>query len=115
GVSMWRIAPIALQLGLIGYVIPFMFVYFPELIGIGITSFGMGARILLTLLLAGICLAIFLENFLVRPLKWYERVLFLFSFVLLLLPSGLTDIYGLILFVGVLVFHFNSKNLILPN
>ena len=66
GESMWKISPIALRIGAVGFTIPFMFVFFPQLIGIGITSFYTGLRVFLTVLLGGISLSITLENFFIN-------------------------------------------------
>ena len=105
GASMWKIAPIAMRLGAVGFTIPFMFVYFPALLGIGISTVGEGIRVFVTVLAAGVSFSIFLENYLIKRLHFVQRPLFLVGGVLLLIPEGRSDLIGLAVVVIATISH----------
>jgi len=83
----------AMRLGIVIFLIPFMFAYGSELMLMGapndiaiavVTSF-----IGVVLLSAGI------EGYLTRMLNWLERVLFLGAGILMMIPSSMTDYAGI--------------------
>ncbi len=86
----------AFKLGIASYIIPFMFVYAPELLCIG--SFWKIAIATATAILGIIALAAAVQRCFLMKCNWYETVL-LFSVAFLMIKPGLyTDIPGLILF-----------------
>jgi TRAP transporter 4TM/12TM fusion protein len=100
----WRTGLSAFQLGIAGFIIPFMFVYAPELLFIG----GI-AKILAALLTAAvgvICLAAAVQRCLLLKTRWYETGLLLVTAFLLIKPGIQTDIIGAALFLFVFVLQW---------
>jgi TRAP transporter 4TM/12TM fusion protein len=86
----------AFQLGIAGYIVPFMFIYGPELLIIGSAT-----KIVLATLTAtfGVyCLAAGVQNCLFIRTTFYERILLLITSFLLIKPGLTTDLVGLALF-----------------
>jgi len=92
----WKTGISAFQLGIAGFIIPFMFVYAPELLLIGnvwniITAF-------ITATLGIVCLAAGVQKcFLIRT-TWYEIIILLAVAFLMIKPGILTDSVGFGLF-----------------
>ncbi|OGP92230.1 MAG: hypothetical protein A2157_12955 [Deltaproteobacteria bacterium RBG_16_47_11] len=87
----------AFQLGIAGYIIPFMFIYGPELLLIGPVH-----KVILATLTAtfGVyCLAAGVQNCLFIRTTFYERILLLITSFLLIKPGLTTDLIGIVLFV----------------
>jgi TRAP transporter 4TM/12TM fusion protein len=96
----WKTGISAFQLGIAGFIIPFMFVYAPELLMIGsawkiITAF-------LTATLGILCLAAGVQACLLIKTKWYEVIILLTVAFLMIKPGLITDGAGFTLFVVVL-------------
>jgi TRAP transporter 4TM/12TM fusion protein len=89
----------ATRIGLVGFFVPFLFVYGPELLMIGkplaiVVAFGTG-------LLGCISMAAALEGWLSRKAIWFERLM-LFAAAIFLLKAGMySDIIGIALFGSV--------------
>ncbi len=86
----------AFQLGIAGYIVPFMFIYGPELLTIGPVH-----KVLLATLTAtfGVyCLAAGVQNCLLMRTAFYERILLLITSFLLIKPGLTTDFIGVTLF-----------------
>ncbi len=86
----------AFQLGIAGYIVPFMFIYGPELLVIGPAH-----KVILATLTAtfGVyCLAAGVQNCLFMRTTFYERILLLITSFLLIKPGLITDLGGLTLF-----------------
>lgn len=101
------------MLALPGFIVPFTFVYNPALLMIGTT-----ATVVLSAItaLAGVfCLGISTIGFMSKPLLIWERVLLGFASVLLIIPGWSTDLLGLIVIAGVIVFGFLNKSLRFSN
>lgn len=94
----------AFQLGIAGYIVPFMFIYGPELLTIGPLY-----KVLLATLTAtfGVyCLAAGVQNCLFIKTTLYERVFLLLTSFLLIKPGLTTDLLGLALFV---IVYFSQR------
>jgi len=96
----WKTGISAFQLGIAGFIIPFMFVYAPELLMIGsawkiITAF-------LTAILGILCLAAGVQACLLIKTKWYEVIILLTVAFLMIKPGLVTDSVGFTLFIVVL-------------
>ena len=90
-----RVAAQAVRLGLVAFVIPYFFVYRPELLLVGSPL-----SILLALLTSAagvILLASALEGFMQVSLVWQERMLMLASGLCLIFPGWGTDVAGVVL------------------
>ena len=48
-------------------------------------------------------------------ISWIERILAIISGLLLIYPEGFSDLFGLVLFVGLLLISLFIKNMILRN
>jgi TRAP transporter 4TM/12TM fusion protein len=91
----------AFQLGIAGYIVPFMFIYGPELLIIGSVPKIVFATLSATF---GVyCLAAGVQNCLFIQTTLYERILLLTTSFLLIKPGLTTDFVGLALF-GVVYF-----------
>lgn len=96
----------AARLGIVTFVVPFIFVFNPSLLLIG--SIG---EIMLTMISATLgvsFLATAVEGFLMKPLNWLERVIFIGCALLLMWPGWMTDIGGIVLALPVLLWHIKS-------
>ncbi|WP_407406336.1 TRAP transporter large permease subunit, partial [Peribacillus sp.] len=96
------------KIGLVAFLIPYMFIYGPELLAQGKVS-----AIMWTILMACIgvfVLAMAMVGWLKRKLFWYERVLAFITAVLLISAGMLTDIIGLGLLVGLLALIYTTRN-----
>jgi TRAP transporter 4TM/12TM fusion protein len=86
----------AFQLGIAGYIVPFMFIYGPELLTIGPVHKVIFAT--LTATFGVYCLAAGVQNCLFIRTAFYERILLLITSFLLIKPGLKTDLIGLMLF-----------------
>ena len=85
----------ATKLGIVTFIVPFMFVYNPALLLIGpslevILAAG-------TAMIGVFFLSTAVEGFLLTKLRWFERLLFLVSSVILIWPGWITDFIGILL------------------
>ena len=93
----------ASRLGLPGFVLPFLFVYHPELLLSG--SFLNCTLTILSCVLGLFCFAVFSEGWFFTKLNIVERVLIGAAAFMLVMPDTVTDIIGLACFVIVLVWN----------
>ena len=102
GASFWRTAFTALRLALPGFLLPFLFVVQPGILGIEV---GIGEQLALVALafVALMALNSAIEGYLLAPLSVIERLLLLPAAFTLLLPGLATDVLGLALVAAVLV------------
>lgn len=86
----------AFQLGIAGFIIPFLFIYYPGLLIVG-TSFWQTVHASVVAVCAVFLMAASFEGWCLIPLKAYHRIgLFLIA-AMLVFPNSITDILGLIL------------------
>lgn len=85
----------AFRLGLVAFLIPYMFTYGPALVAIG--SYGEIAQALVTACIGVFCLASAVIGWMLKPLFWYERLLFFGAALALIDPGLQTDILGLVM------------------
>ncbi len=93
----WKTGISAFQLGIAGFIIPFMFVYAPELLFIG--NIWQIVPALLTATFGVVCLAAAVQRCMLIKTTWYEFVLLLITALLLIKPGIKTDIAGVVLFI----------------
>lgn len=89
-------ALIAVQLGLPGFLLPFLFVIRPEILGID-SSFGEQALVSAIALAAVIALNMAIEGYMLRPMRAWERLLILPAAFGMLDPGWLSTAIGLAL------------------
>ncbi len=98
GADMMRTAWMACRLGLVVYILPFMFVYNNALLLKGEIS-----EIILSSITAFIgvyALSCGIQGYMFRPAKIYERVLFFVAALALIKPGWISDLVGLGILVG---------------
>ncbi len=108
-----KLMPTALQslrLGIAAYIVPFIFAYHPALLLKG-TFFEVMLAII-TAFVGIIFIAIAIEGYLFRDLRWYQRLLLCTGGLLSLIPGWRTDILGLVIAIPVIIreWWLNSKN-----
>src|SRR3546814_16186259 len=97
--SFFRTGFIAVRLGLPGFILPFLFVVHPEILGID-SSLPYTAFISAMALLGIVALNVMLEGYLFRPLNWSERLILLPAAPGLLHPALRTSLAGVAIFAA---------------
>ncbi|GAA0336906.1 TRAP transporter permease [Bacillus carboniphilus] len=98
----------ASKLAIAAFIIPYMFVLQPQLLMIDVTWTGI-IWILFTALTGMIAIGGGLIGFWYRKLHWVERILSVAAGLMLMYPEGNSDLYGLGLFVVMLIVQFVIK------
>jgi len=94
----------AFQLGIAGFIVPFMFIYAPELLFVG--SLWNILSALLTATFGVYCLAAAVQRCLLLKTEWYEAALLLVAALLLIKPGLQTDLIGAALFLVVFLLQW---------
>lgn len=90
-----KVALNSVRIGFVVFIIPYLLVYFPQLMMIG-TPLGIGLA--LGSAIAGIVLlSAGISGVLIRHCLWWERVLFFIAGALLFIPGVISDLAGLVL------------------
>ena len=100
----WKTGWAAFQLGIAGFIIPFMFVYAPELLFVGGLWSILSA--LVTATFGVYILAAAVQRCLLINTKWYEALLLLAASLLLIKPGLKTDLTGAVLFIVVFLLQW---------
>lgn len=104
----FRTSFIAVRLGLPGFILPFLFVIHPEILGVE-AGFGYAAMVATMALLGVLALNVILEGYLLRPLGWPERILLLPAALGLLHPSLWASIFGIAIFATVAAWQLITR------
>ena len=96
------------QVALIGFIIPFIFVYNPELLLQGSTINIIFA--ILTGILAVIALSSALQGYFLVSLKWFERIVLGIASLSLIVVSLYWNILGFVLLVAIVLFQYIKSN-----
>jgi len=113
GSDPWKTGLAAFQLGIAGFIIPFMFVYANELLFIG--RIGSILWALITAILGVTCLAAAVQRCLLLKTAWYETLL-LYAIAFLLIKPGLyTDLVGFALLATVITLQWKGKRRLLTH
>lgn len=99
----------ATKLAIAAFIIPYMFVFQPELLMID-TSLMAVVLIIITAVTGMIAIGAGLIGFWYRKLMWFERIISVVAGGLLMYPGGNTDIYGGIIFVIMLAIQLFTKD-----
>lgn len=100
GFAAWRI-------GLVGFIVPFMFVYGPALV---LEDTAIHVLVACSTACIGVwALAVSLEGYVFRPFPWWQRLIPFASSLLLIKPGIQTDLVGLLLFSLFLVYQFRMS------
>ncbi len=97
----------ATRLGLVSYIVPFMFVYGPALLLIGTAPEIVLA--LVTSILGCVALAGAVEGYLLAPAGIFQRILMMAAALLLIIPGWQTDIVGAALLAPILLWQRKSS------
>ncbi|MBI4589854.1 MAG: TRAP transporter fused permease subunit [Candidatus Rokubacteria bacterium] len=94
--SLWKTGSSAVRIGLAAFIVPYMFVYGPELTLVGAPLAVAWAIVTATV---GICaLAVGIQGWLLGRTSWAERALCLVAAPLLIKPGLMTDLLGFVAF-----------------
>jgi TRAP transporter 4TM/12TM fusion protein len=113
GSDPWKTGLAAFQLGIAGFIIPFMFVYAKELLFIG--NIGNILWALVTAVLGVSCLAAAVQRCMLIKTAWYEVILLYTVAFLLIKPGLFTDIAGFVLLTSVVALQWNGRRRLLAH
>ena len=99
----------ASKLAIAAFIIPYMFIFEPQILMIDVTLTGI-VWIIITAVTGMIAIGAGLIGFWYRKLHWVERIIAVITGVLLMYPGGNSDLYGAILFGIMLAIQLFSKN-----
>lgn len=101
------------KLAIPGYILPFMFIYHPELISWNFTAdlnfIKLGLFFILTLVMS-ISISAATQGYLIRETKAHERIMLILATFMIIPGNYLLNIGGLLLFGVVFLLQFFSKN-----
>jgi len=100
----------ATKLAIAAFLIPYIFVYNPALLLIN-TTWIQVIQILITSVVGMIGVGAAMEGYLLAHTSWFERGLLLVGGLMLIEPSLLTDVVGLVLVGSVILYQANSRRL----
>jgi TRAP transporter 4TM/12TM fusion protein len=96
------------KLAIAAFIIPYMFVFSPELLLID-TTWYYAIWIVFTAFTGMIAIGAGVVGYWYRKIFWYERILAIVAGLLLIDPQSFTDIIGLAIFVALIVIQFIYK------
>lgn len=99
----------ASKLAIAAFIIPYMFIFEPELLMIDVTFLGL-TWIIITAVTGMIAIGAGLIGFWYRKLTWIERIISVAAGLLLMYPEGNTDGIGAAIFIVMLIFQILGKN-----
>lgn len=88
----WRTGWLATRIGIIAFIVPFMFVYDQSLLLVG--PVWKVTITVVTACLGAWCFALAGEGYFLRNLRWYERILAVIAALLLIFPSKTYSLFG---------------------
>jgi TRAP transporter 4TM/12TM fusion protein len=103
----FRVGFIAMRLGIIVFLVPFIIVYAPALLLIG--SFREVIQAVVTSLGGVFILAVGIEGYLFRNVSWVGRILLIGAGLLMIVPEPMTDAIGAAMGFVILLFHWRSS------
>jgi len=103
----------SVKLGLVAFLVPFMFVYSPELLLIGST--GEIIQTVITSVIGAVCFSAGISNWFIRETTIFERILLLGISFVLIYPGQLSDFMGILLLILTIVIQKYKKKYITIN
>ena len=104
GASAWKTGWKAFSYAIVAFIVPFMFVYRPALLLEGEFKDIITSGIML--MLATWCLAGGIAGYMYKSLNWFERIILFVIAIFFILPSGMSDIIGMVAGVVMVVYCF---------
>jgi len=100
----------ATKLGIAAFIIPYIFVYNPEMLLFGFAEHPIaGVWMMVSACLGITCLAIGVEGFCLVKMFWYERICAIAGGLLLVIPGLTTDLIGLGISIAILFVQIERK------
>ena len=97
----------AVKLALAGFVVPYIFVFSPQLLLIDVTALGL-VQVIITAIIGVIALGTSVEGYFYDNLNALFRVLLFASAILLMMSSLITDLIGLGIFMAIFIYSRNK-------
>ncbi|MCU9615144.1 TRAP transporter permease [Caldibacillus lycopersici] len=108
----------ASKLAIAAFIIPYMFIFNPAMLMIDATVYNL-IWILFTAITGMIAIGAGMIGFWYKKLNWLERIISLVAGFMLVIPEGMTDIIGLVIFIAMIVYQMivkrNNDQDITPN
>jgi len=95
-----RTAFTSVKLALSGFIVPFIFVLAPEILLTNVTSWFVTIQAMISAIVGVFLLSCATENYMMAPLRWYERLIALAGALGLLYPGTVSDLAGLAVLIG---------------
>ncbi|MDZ7707518.1 MAG: DUF3394 domain-containing protein [Trueperaceae bacterium] len=116
GLAAYAAAAIArsnpIQTGIQGFIydmrtaiLPFMFIFNTKLLLVGVDTLAQGTWIFLSALLGMLAFAAATQGYVLVPARWYERIVLLGVAFMLIQPTVLTDVAGVIIVAAIYALH----------
>ena len=99
----------ATKLAIGAFIVPYVFALNPTMLFIDVKSVFDVILIIITSLIGIFAVSAALEGWLLRGMKWYERLVSVAGGLLLIIPGIVTDVAGLALVALVLVYQLLMK------
>lgn len=100
----------AIKLALPGFIIPFIFVLAPEILLTNITNWFVTAQAMVSAIIGVFLVSCTTENYMLAPLRWYERILTAVGSIALIYPGTTTDFIGISIFALIYFLTYLRKN-----
>jgi len=107
-----RTGVISAKLAIAAFIIPYMFVFSPELLMID-ASFLEIIWVVLTALCGMIAIGAGMVGYWYRKVHWLERIIAVIAGLMMIYPESMSDVIGIAIFAGLIVlqiFYKNNKN-----
>jgi TRAP transporter 4TM/12TM fusion protein len=102
----------ATKLGIAAFIIPFIFVYNPEMLLFGVADHpGLMVWMIISAIIGIIALAAGVEGFMLEKMSWVERILMIAAGLGLVTPAIWDDIAGGVAMVAVVLFQLRKRRL----
>jgi TRAP transporter 4TM/12TM fusion protein len=113
GSDSWKTGLLSCRLGLTAFILPFMFVYGPELLGQG--SPAIVAWTVFTAILGIIALAASVIGYFLTELKLIERLILLVAALILITPNAMLSVVGMAIMIASVLYQIYTKKNIKRN
>lgn len=99
----------SVKLALAGFIVPFVFMFSPEILLTNVVSWPSTVLAIVTAMVGVFALSVATEGFFVAPVPIWGRVLVFISALCLIIPGAVTDLAGLALLGAVLFYNMAEK------